>query len=67
VPISIENNSWDYVLGLIEKEINSAFKLRMDFVDEIPEEEKDELVKAIKELTEEVRELRELLRQRLPQ
>jgi ribosomal protein S17E len=26
--ISIENNSWDYVQGLIEKEINSAFKLR---------------------------------------
>ena len=32
--IPIENNSWDYVQGLIEKEINSAFKLRM------PEEEK---------------------------
>ena len=28
MPISIENNSWDYVQGLIEKEINSAFKLR---------------------------------------
>ena len=27
--ISIENNSWDYVQGLIEKEINSAFKLRI--------------------------------------
>ena len=27
--IPIENNSWDYVQGLIEKEINSAFKLRM--------------------------------------
>ena len=26
--IPIENNSWDYVQGLIEKEINSAFKLR---------------------------------------
>ena len=25
----IENNSWDYVQGLIEKEINSAFKLRI--------------------------------------
>ena len=29
MPIPIENNSWDYVQGLIEKEINSAFKLRM--------------------------------------
>ena len=27
--VSIENNSWDYVQGIIEKEINSAFKLRM--------------------------------------
>ena len=27
--IPIENNSWDYVQGLIEKEINSAFKLRI--------------------------------------
>jgi len=30
MPISIENNSWDYVQGLIEKEINSAFKLRVE-------------------------------------
>ena len=29
MPIPVENNSWDYVQGLIEKEINSAFKLRM--------------------------------------
>ena len=29
MPISIENNSWDYVQGLIEKEINLAFKLRI--------------------------------------
>ena len=34
MPISIENNSWDYIQGIIEKEINSAFKVRM------PEEEK---------------------------
>ena len=27
--IPIENNSWDYVQRLIEKEINSAFKLRI--------------------------------------
>ena len=29
MPIPIENNSWDYVQGLIEREINSAFKLRI--------------------------------------
>ena len=29
MPIPIENNSWDYVQRLIEREINSAFKLRM--------------------------------------
>ena len=27
--IPVENNSWDYVQGLIEKEISSAFKLRI--------------------------------------
>ena len=27
--IPIENNSWDYVQRLIEREINSAFKLRI--------------------------------------
>jgi len=26
MPIPIENNSWDYVQRLIEREINSAFK-----------------------------------------
>ena len=30
MPIPIENNSWDYVQGLIEKEISSAFKLRIE-------------------------------------
>ena len=29
MPIPVENNSWDYVQRLIEREINSAFKLRM--------------------------------------
>ena len=29
MPIPIENNSWDYVQRLIEKDINSAFKLRI--------------------------------------
>ena len=33
--IPIENNSWDYVQGLIEKEINSAFKLRMKEEDKV--------------------------------
>ena len=35
--VAVENNSWDYVQGLIEKEINSAFKLRMK------EEEEDKM------------------------
>ena len=29
MPIPIENNSWDYVQRIIEREISSAFKLRM--------------------------------------
>ena len=37
--IPIENNSWDYVQGLIEKEINSAFKLRMKEDDKVKFEE----------------------------
>jgi len=28
MPIPIENNSWDYVQRIIEREINSAFKLK---------------------------------------
>ena len=40
MPIPIENNSWDYVQGLIEKEINSAFKLRIKENDKM-EFEKD--------------------------
>ena len=39
MPIPIENNSWDYVQGLIEKEINSAFKLRMKEEDKMKFEE----------------------------
>ena len=35
MPIPIENNSWDYVQGLIEKEINSAFKLRIKEEDDM--------------------------------
>ena len=35
MPIPIENNSWDYVQGLIEKEINSAFKLRIKEDDKV--------------------------------
>ena len=41
MPISIENNSWDYVQGLIEKEINSAFKLRITKEDDKMKFEKD--------------------------
>jgi hypothetical protein len=37
--IPIENNSWDYVQGLIEKEINSAFKLRIKEDDKMKFEE----------------------------
>ena len=39
--IPIENNSWDYVQGLIEKEINSAFKLRMKEEEDKMKFEKD--------------------------
>ena len=35
----------------------------MEFVDEIPEEKEDELVKAIKELTQEIRELKDAIRE----
>ena len=40
MPIPIENNSWDYVQRLIEREINSAFKLRIKENDKM-EFEKD--------------------------
>ena len=33
----------------------------MDFLDEIPEEEENELIKAIKELTQEIRELKDAI------
>ena len=35
----------------------------MDFLDEIPEEEENELAKAIKELTQEIRELKDAIRE----
>lgn len=35
----------------------------MDFLDEIPVEEENELVKAIKELTQEIRELKDAIRE----
>ena len=35
----------------------------MEFVDEIPEEEENELIKAIKELTQEIRELKEAVKE----
>ena len=37
----IENNSWDYVQGLIEKEINSEFKLRIKEEDDKMKFEKE--------------------------
>ena len=39
--IPIENNSWDYVQRLIEREINSAFKLRIKEDNDKMEFEKD--------------------------
>ena len=45
MPIPIENNSWDYVQRLIEKEINSAFKLRMTTEEEKQKEETEALNK----------------------
>ena len=41
MPIPIENNSWDYVQRLIEREINSAFKLRIKEDNDKMEFEKD--------------------------
>jgi hypothetical protein len=41
MPIPIENNSWDYVQRLIEREINSAFKLRITKEDDKMKFEKD--------------------------
>ena len=35
----------------------------MDFLDEIPEEEENELVEVIKELTQEIRELKDAIRE----
>ena len=49
MPIPIENNSWDYVQGLIEKEINSAFKLRMKEEDKMKFEEDHPYMKRLDE------------------
>ena len=35
----------------------------MDFLDEIPEEDENSLIKAIKELTKEMRELKDAIRE----
>ena len=35
----------------------------MDFLDEIPEEEENELVEVIKELTQEIRELKDAIKE----
>ena len=47
--IPIENNSWDYVQGLIEKEINSAFKLRMKEEDKMKFEKDHPYMKRLDE------------------
>ena len=49
MPIPIENNSWDYVQGLIEKEINSAFKLRMKEEDKMKFEKDHPYMKRLDE------------------
>jgi len=38
--IPIENNSWDYVQRLIEREINSAFKLKETMEEKLREDVK---------------------------
>ena len=53
MPISIENNSWDYIQGIIEKEINSAFKLRHNM-----KKEEKETTTTTENLTPEVIEKR---------
>ena len=49
MPIPIENNSWDYVQGLIEKEINSAFKLRIKEEDKMKFEKDPPYMKRLDE------------------
>ena len=46
----IENNSWDYVQGLIEKEINSAFKLRIEEDDKMKFEKDHPYMKRLDEV-----------------
>ena len=50
MPIPIENNSWDYVQGLIEKEINSAFKLRIKEDDKMKFEKDHPYMKRLDEV-----------------
>ena len=47
--VAVENNSWDYVQGLIEKEINSAFKLRMKEEDKMKFEKDHPYMKRLDE------------------
>ena len=48
--IPIENNSWDYVQGLIEKDINSAFKLRIKEDDKMKFEKDHPYMKRLDEV-----------------
>ena len=48
--IPIENNSWDYVQRLIEREINSAFKLRIKEGDKMKFEKDHPYMKRLDEV-----------------
>ncbi len=52
MPISAENNSWDYVQRLIEKEINSAFKLKQQPMDSNSNSPDSNVEKVIAQLRE---------------
>ena len=47
--IPVENNSWDYVQRLIEREINSAFKLRIKEDDKMEFEKDNPYMKRLDE------------------
>jgi ribosomal protein S17E len=47
--ISVENNSWDYVQGIIEAEISSAFKIREPITMPTKKEIKQNIRKTVKQ------------------
>jgi len=59
--IPIENNSWDYVQRLIEREINSAFKLKEPMIEkdrkriEVLEKRIETLEKKLQDLIDNLR------------